>query len=663
MSKSDELLFQKIKIQDPFWDPRLRMNANEAIYYQWDQLEKTKCIDNFRVTAGLKDGFRYGMFFADSDAHKWLDAASRIYATNPDKQIESIMNNYIQLLKKVQDEDGYLFTYNQFHFPNIRWKNLQIEHELYTMGHLIEAAVSHFTATGSEELLDMAKKVADLIIKDFRQQDPKKTPGHQEIEIALLRLYEITKNPSYLAMADEFIRRRGHIRFFFFHYLKNVISMIKRMLTIEKQKKAFLKNHPDEQSYKIPLMPHSDKPLGIVPRTLYLNASGKYNQQHAPAEYQILPEGHSVRFGYFQTAIAKFLRIKEDPKLMETLETAWENMVKYRMFVSGGIGSIPLVEGFGYNYELDPFYAYCETCAALSSIFWNWEMSLLTGEAKYADLLEWQLYNAASSGIALDGKSYLYRNPLASKGTLHREPWYGVPCCPSNISRTWASLGKYIYSYSRDKGMSVLWIHQFIGNETVIEQLQNLKIKIESGLPWNSIIKIQILQASNTDNMPLDIKIRIPSWANRYNYSINGELQESNILESYSEVIQTASGYSPYHSKYISLKRNWRSGDSIELDLPIEIKILKQHPKVKTMKGKVNLSRGPILYCLESIDNPDIDIFKDRFDLDHLSEEWKQDLLSGVYIIKGKTISGKDFIAIPYYAWGNRGQSQMTTYF
>lgn len=663
MKNSNELPFQKVKIQDAFWGRRLDMNASEAIYHQWEQLEKTKCIDNFRIIAGIKQGFRYGMFFADSDAHKWLDAASRIYATKPDTKLLSIMNEYIQLLKKVQMEDGYLFTYNQFHFPNIRWKNLQIEHELYTMGHLIEAAVSHYSATGNNELLNIAIKVADLIVKEFRQPNPKKTPGHQEIELALLKLYEITKNSDYLKMAEEFIKRRGHIRFFFFHYLKNIFSTIQRTLKIEKQKKAYLGNHPEELSYKVPLMPHSDKPIGIIPRTLYLNASGKYNQQHLPAENQILPEGHAVRYGYFQTAIAKLLLIKENPALLQTLKIAWDNMVQYRMFVSGGIGSIPFVEGFGYHFEIDPFYAYCETCAALSCIFWNWEMTLLTGDSKYSDLLEWQLYNAASSGIALDGKSYFYRNPLASRGQLHREPWYGVPCCPSNISRTWASLGKYIYSYSRESSMNVLWIHQFIGNETEIEELQNLKIMIDSGLPWNSIIKINITIPNKNDNLPLEIKLRIPSWAYRYQYSINGEIQESNVLENNSNTIQTASGYTPYESKYISIKREWKSGDFIELNFPMEIRILKQHSKVKSMKGKVNISRGPILYCLESVDNPDIDIFKEPFDLEHLDEEWKQDLLNGIYIIKGKTKNGKDFIAIPYYAWGNRGQSKMTTYF
>ena len=423
-----------------FWAPWLEVNNQHAIYHQWEQLEASGCIDNFRILAGEKTGFREGWFFADSDAHKWLDAAARIYALDPAPRLEALMNGYISLLQKCQAEDGYLYTYNQIHFPTQRWINLQIEHELYCHGHLIEAGVSHYQATGTRTLLDIAIKAADRIVADFAGKGPAETPGHQEIEIALLKLYEVTKQQTYLDMAHQFLAQRGQQKGFALSVVRQFVDVGKREKWVKEHKEDYLQSHPQAVVGHVPPVNAVKKPRGALLRW-YLGAlNGQYFQQHQPLVKQTIPVGHAVRFAYLQTAAAMYARITGDTVWLLTLKTSWQRMVQHRMYITGGIGSLPLMEGFGRDDELDPEYAYAETCAALGSVFWNWEMTQLTGEAQYSDLLEWQLYNAALVGMGQNGQCYLYNNPLAVRDDIQRRAWYEVPCCPSNLSRTWASL-------------------------------------------------------------------------------------------------------------------------------------------------------------------------------------------------------------------------------
>src|SRR5215216_4515875 len=444
-----------------FWHERLEVNAQRAIFHQWDQLEASGCIENFRIAAGDVDGLRTGWFFADSDAYKWLDAASRIYASFPDPKLASLMDEFISLLRRAQQPDGYIFTYNQVHFPGTRWVNLQIEHELYCHGHLIEAGISHYDTTGRKDLLDIARRAADRIVEDFHGKGAEHTPGHEEIEIALLRLYQITHHRPYLDQARQFIEQRGRNPLFFLSIRKQKSNVDERRKIIQQKRQKYLAAHPDFKPYQLPPGNVSKKAWNEKLRRPVSEWSGKYYQQHAPIRKQTIPIGHSVRFGYLETAIAILARETEDRTLLPALERAWNRMVTRRMYITGGIGSLPGLEGFGNDYELDPEYAYAETCAALANLFWNWEMSQLTGEPKYSDLFEWQLYNAAAVGFGLDGSNYLYNNPLTCYGGVTRKPWYAVPCCPSNLSRTLADLGKYIYS--ADKGK--LDIHQYISSE------------------------------------------------------------------------------------------------------------------------------------------------------------------------------------------------------
>ena len=672
----NELTARQVKINDPFWAPRLEVNAAKAILHQWKQLEDTRCIENFRIAAGEKDGFREGWFFADSDAYKWLDAASRIYALHPDLELASVMDSFISLIARTQTGDGYIFTYNQIHFPGQHWVNLQVEHELYCHGHLIEAGVSHYEATGRRDLLDICIKAADLLVRDFMDASTDKTCGHEEIEIALIRLYRVTKNENYLELARRFLERRGRIPFFPVHLLQQFKSFKRRKAHVSDLRKAYIEEHPEHASFRLPGDNYTPKPRFSRARW-YLNAlRGYYAQQHAPIRKQTVPVGHSVRFGYLETAIAMLCRKKPDESLLFAMEQAWERMVTRRMYITGGLGAVPGLEGFGNDYELDPEYAYAETCASLASLFWNWEMALLTKKARYSDLFEWQLYNATNVGMGQNGDTYLYNNPLEAHGGVMRQGWFVVPCCPSNLSRTFADLGKYIYSYDDND----IWIHQYISNETTINGVQ---IRIESELPWNGKVLIHI---DPPENQKFKLHLRMPSTnsfdivrvnetafheiiTNRgYDISSLSETDRQILMAFHSETEKAiryieenrkVRTYDPRCSYFDALDQLWSPNDSLELKFDMSIQLRRAHPKVNGHAGKVAITRGPLVYCLESVDNPGVDIFTAQLDPASLRDEFVPDLLGGCVVIHGRTTDGKPLKFIPYFLWANRGESQM----
>ena len=303
-----ELSAREVRINDSFWSPRLAVNAKHAIFHQWKQLETTRCIDNFRIAAGEKDGFREGWFFADSDAYKWLDAASRIHALHPDPELASVMDSLISLIARAQMDDGYIFTYNQIHFPDQRWVNLQVEHELYCHGHLIEAGVSHYEATGRRDLLDICIKAADLLVRDFLNASNDKTCGHEEIELALIRLYRVTHKEDYLELARQFVERRGRIPFFPLHLLRQFNSFNKRKAYVDELRKSYIVEHPEHRSFRLPGDNYTKKPRFSRARWYLNSLSGLYAQQHTPIRKQTSPVGHYVRFGYLETAIAMLCR-------------------------------------------------------------------------------------------------------------------------------------------------------------------------------------------------------------------------------------------------------------------------------------------------------------------------------------------------------------------
>ena len=648
----------QVRIRDRFWTGRQLLNAERALAHQWNQLESSGCIDNFRLTAKQKEGFRQGWFFADSDGFKWLDAACRTYASHPTSALKTRIDGFVDLIRRAQTTDGYLFTYNQIHFPDQRWLNLQIEHELYCHGHLIEAAVSHYEATGTRELLSVAEKAADLLVDRFLSARPEHTPGHEEIELALIRLHRVTGRSGYLDLAERFIERRGKVRGFARLHWKQNRSVGQRASEVQRQRAAFQREHPGYTPPRLPPGNPSRKPRGIRARFLLSTLTGRYFQQHQPVQKQTVPVGHAVRFAYLQTAIAMLCREKGAGRWLHSLEAAWDHMVQRRMYVTGGIGSLPGIEGFGRGYELDPHIAYAETCAALGSLFWNWEMSLITRDAKYADLFEWQLYNAASVGMGLDGTTYLYNNPLASRGGITRRPWYQVPCCPSNLSRTWAAVGQYVFSHEG----TALWVHQYIGCQTEVDLGLPVVVEMDSELPWGGRITISVEPASPAE---LTLHLRLPSWSDRCRVLLNdrplgGEPSRgARPMKDDGAPPCTASGYSPYGAAYLPVTRTWSPGDTLVLEFSMPVTVRQPHRRVRSVRGKVALTRGPVVYCLESTDNPGMDLFKVAIDVDSLEPVRQRLLGEEIVVLRGRTTDDQLLTAIPYYAWANRGESQM----
>ncbi len=649
----EEFTPSQVILNDPFWLPRLETNSRRAIFHQWAQLEASGCIDNFRIAAGEKDGFREGWFFSDSDAYKWLDAASRISAIHPDPELSARMEAFIAQLGRTQSPDGYLFTYNQIHFPGTRWVNLQIEHELYCHGHLIEAGVSNNAADGSTELLTIARRAADRLVDDFLGADPERTPGHEEIELALIRLYRATGHIPYLDLAQHFLEQRGRSPRFAFSIFQQNTNSTRRGNLVRRKRQAYMKTHPQHAAFSLPENNPARQPPGISLRMFASALSGKFFQQHAPIRQQDVPVGHAVRFGYLETAIAMLHRTRPDPTLLPGLERAWERMVTRRMYVTGGIGSLPVVEGFGRDYELNPWYAYTETCAALASMFWSWEMALITGEAKYSDLFEWQLYNAASAGMGLSGENYLYNNPLACRGGVTRKAWYEVPCCPSNLSRTLADLGKYIYSFNQNE----LWVHQYIGSQASLQTAVPTNITIESGLPFTGKATLRLDPVIPVD---LTLYLRIPSWSARTQVTINEMPVDQPPSPLPTE--PSAQGYNPRLSQFLPIHRTWQPKDTVEITFDMSICKRIAHHKVRGYKGKTALTRGPLVYCLESPDNPGVDLFNCRLDPTSLHTEFDAGLLGGIEVLRGTSSDGKPLTFIPYSFWANRGESQMNVW-
>ncbi|MCX6055658.1 MAG: glycoside hydrolase family 127 protein [Chloroflexi bacterium] len=644
---------KQTRITDGFWAKKLYVNQSSAIFHQWDQLEATHCIDNFRIAAGLKAGFREGFFFADSDAYKWLDGASRILADSPEPRLTILVNEFISILEKAQEPDGYLFTYNQIHFPGQRWVSLQIEHEYYCLGHLIEAGVSHFESTQTKNLLKISEKAADLLVREFLDSAPDFTDGHEEIEIALLRLWRVTHKSEYKSLANTLINRRGKTKGYPFKFIVQALRTASRMIKVRRDRKKYQNDNPGFNPPSQPLRNKHKVPFLAWPRFALNLLNGKYNQQNRPLKDQTRAEGHAVRFTYLQTAAAMLARENNDLSAADHLQRVWEQMVSKRMFVTGGIGALPLSEGFGRDYELDPEVAYTETCAALGSMLWNHEMSLLTRDPRYEDLFEWQLYNAASVGISQDGQSYFYNNPLTCHGGISRQGWYDIPCCPSNLSRIWASLGRCICSFEKDE----LRVNQFITSESCLEPDLGVVIRIKSDLPWGNTVQIDFEQK---DPLTIKLMMRLPAWANSCQVTYNQTRVFPEVTEC-KPALPSANGLNFNAARWMSLTQTFRSGDTLLLNFYMPIRLIRQDKRVPKCGGKVAITRGPIVYCLESIDNP-TDIFTAVVEPESLQELSISGNQGAFTVITAKTKKGTPLRFIPYLMWGNRGSSKMTVF-
>jgi uncharacterized protein len=632
--------------ESDFWHARMTLNREKALPYQWSMYEKVGTVDNFRIAAGLKKGHRRGFFYTDSDLHKWADATCRSLAETRLPGLETTLAEYVSLMAAAQTQDGYLYTYNQIEGNGQRWQNLLVEHELYCHGHFIEAGIEHAAVfegeSGGSPLLRLAMQSADLICKDFSPVVPNRTPGHQEIEIALFRLHRLTGIDQYYRTGMEFLNARGKMRFPGIVLARQDGARKKKALEIQRRTSGEgVSATPANPGYDFHETSHGADPALIRPRLVKSFLTGQYMQQHKPLSRQKEPVGHSVRWAYMMTAAAM-----SGHGYLDVARSSLERMLRGKTYVSGGIGSLPLVEGFGRRWELSDETAYCETCAAIGSIFLCHELSGHSTDARYADLLEWQLYNAASVGIGLDGTSYFYRNPLLSRGGVRRRPWFDTACCPSNISRLWGSVGRYVCSLRED----CLFVNQYVSGRYVVGD-GAASIEIQSTVPWSGETSMQI---ANSTDRPMQAALRIPSWAAGGSFRVDGH-QEALPNRRPAGVGIPDFGSAGY--RHIRLAAG--SSVSCDLALKMEINVMAGYSRVRGQRNRFAVGRGPLLYCLESPGRLGEESPDPVLATESLEYTFDHTLLGGVGIIRAMNSAGNRFSLVPYYAWGNREDGAM----
>jgi len=635
---------KNVKINDKFWSKYDKLVKDVIIPYQWAALndrvedaEPSHAIKNFKIAAGLEEGEYYGMVFQDSDVAKWLEAVAFSLETHPDSELEKLADEIIDIIEKAQMPDGYLNTYFTIKEPGKRWTNLHECHELYCAGHMIEAAVAYYNATGKRKLLDVICKFADHIDSVFGPEVEKKKgyPGHQVIELALVKLYNVTGEERYLKLAKYFIDERGNKPYYF---------------DIEWENRGKISHW---------LKKVSDAP----------SKTSAYNQAHLPVRKQTTAEGHAVRAVYMYTGMADVAAETGDKELFEVCKKIWDNIVNRRMYITAGIGSMAHGEAFSFDYDLPNDTIYAETCASIGLIFFAQRMLQIEPNRRYADVMERAFYNGTISGMSLDGKRFFYVNPLEvwpeasekNQTRYHvkpvRQKWFGCACCPPNLARLLASLGKYIYTVN-DK---TIYTHLYIGGETEVNIAgENFKLLQETNYPWDGKVTIKVLSDNEKE---FTIALRIPGWCRNAKVCINNNSIDLN---------------DNMENGYVLLNRLWKNGDTIELKLYMPVELIEANPKVKEDAGKVAIQRGPIVYCLEEVDNGSnlsaLSILHDtKFEV-----EFNENLLGGVSVVKGKGLrtletTWEDTLyrpfnreeqpveikAVPYALWGNRNPGEM----
>jgi DUF1680 family protein len=545
--------FSEVRINDKFWLPRIEVNRTVTIPFAFMKCDTTGRIRNFEVAGKVNSGeISSGKFcslygYDDSDVYKIVEGASYSLSTDYDSTLDVYLDKLIAKIAGAQEKDGYLYSMRTIDpiksWAKERWVNDRIHssHELYDAGHMVEAAVAHFYATRKKSFLNVAIKNADLLCDTFGPDKMHTVPGHQEIEIGLIKLYRVTGNKKYLDLAKFFLDERGK---------------------------------GDDRG-------------------------GEYNQDDKPVTEQDEATGHAVRAGYMYSAMADVAALTGDPSYIRAIDHIWENVTGKKIYITGGIGANRTWEGFGKDYELPNDTGYNETCAAIANVFWNWRMFLLHGDSKYIDVLERTLYNGLISGVALKGNTFFYPNPLESNGTYKRSEWFGCSCCPSNITRFISSVSGYIYATKNDS----LFVNLFIGNNASFElNGKNIEVTEETGYPWDGKIRVRIgIEPGNQ----FAVCFRIPCWLTGSPipgdlYSFEDENDEKPFLAVNDTVISAR-----YSKGYACIERKWKNGDEIELTLPMPVRKVIANPLVKADKNKVCLVRGPIVFCAEGLDNHD----------------------------------------------------------
>ncbi|WP_409348570.1 glycoside hydrolase family 127 protein [Paenibacillus phyllosphaerae] len=648
LQRTQPVSFNQVRLEDAYWTAYTKLVRETVIPYQWDALndriegaEPSHAIRNFRIAAGHEEGSFYGFVFQDSDLAKWLEAVGYSLNVHPNPELEAIADGAIDLVIEAQQPDGYLNTYFQIKAPEERWTNLFDCHELYCAGHMIEAAVAYYDGTGKRKLLDAMCRFADYIDSVFGTEPGKLRgyDGHQEIELALVKLYKTTGEERYLKLAAYFINERGQEPNFL------IAEWEKRGRTSHWQ--AGVTRKPDPA----------------------------YNQAHVPVREQEVAVGHSVRAVYMYTAMADLAALTGDESLLAACKKLWDNMVNKQMYITGGIGSTHHGEAFSFDYDLPNDTVYAETCASIGLIFFAHRMLQIEADSTYSDVLERALYNNVVGSMQQDGKHFFYVNPLevwpeASRknpGRHHvkavRQPWFGCSCCPPNVARILSSLGEYIYGVNDN----TVYTHLYIGSTAQVKLGSGaaVELKQETNYPWHGDITLTLSLAEAAN---FALALRIPSWSEgKAEIRVNGETL-------------AADAYT-IDKGYAYITRAWVDGDKVELTLALDVQLIEANPLVRANSGKAALQRGPLVYCLEETDNGDklagISIpadatFTARFD---------DSLLGGAIVLEGEgyrddqsTWSGELYRpvkrqsgripvkAVPYSLWGNRGEGEMAVW-
>jgi len=600
---------QNVVVRDGFWSRRQTINHQKSLKHAFRKLEDSGNFNNLKLAAGSGQGEYRTPVFMDSDIYKWLEAVSYELINCPDPELEAMANQAIDLLAAAQQEDGYLNSYFQVVEPDKKWTELAMGHELYCAGHLFEAAVAHHRATDQSKLLNIACRFADHIDATFGPTKGDAVPGHPEVELALVELYRETGEKRYLDLAGFFIDQRGH-----------------------------------------------GKMIGKTP------FQGGYHQDRVPVREADIVEGHAVRQLYLTAGIADVYLETGEQALLDVSDRLWRDMTAHKMHLTAGFGARHEGESFGESYELPNDRCYCETCAAIANMMWNWRMLVITGQAQYAELLERSLYNGFLSGISLDGQRYFYVNPLMSRGGIERPEWYGCACCPPNIMRQIALLGYYVATTNNDG----LQIHQYISStiEADLAGQRPVKVNLETGYPWIGHVNLTI---EETDGSAWELALRIPGWCGKASVQIGDEIID----------------VSASRGNYARLNRTWQAGDVVQLDLALQPRFIEPNPHIDATRSSLAIEYGPLVYCLEEADQPTgVHLGDVQVDpASPLKTVWREDLLGGVVVIEAqgaamdmagwqdtlyRTLASNNhspqqvnLAAVPYYAWANREPGAM----
>jgi DUF1680 family protein len=622
--------FTAVTVEDAFWSPRLETNRTVTVRYDFQKCERTGRVSNFAKAGGLETGDFEGLFgFNDSDVFKVIEGASYALSLQPDPELERYVDELAVKIAAAQEDDGYLYTVGTIDkmaeepaccVSKPRWSDLGSGHELYNLGHFYEAAVAHHQATGKRTLFDVALKSADLLTTVFGPGRNMGVPGHQEIEIGLVKLYRATGEQKYLDLARFFLDQRG--------------------------------NAEGHELY------------------------GAYSQDHLPVTEQAEAVGHAVRAGYMYAGMADVGALTGDQAYIDALGRIWENVVGRKLYLTGGLGARRGNEGFGEGYDLPNRTAYTETCAAIANALWNHRLFLLHGDAKYLDVLERVIYNGFLSGVSLDGEHFFYPNPLAFDGTddfnqgaKGRKGWFDCSCCPTNVVRFLPSIAGYVYA-QRERD---LFVNLFVAGSAEMDvDGRPVRVRQETRYPWAGQVTLT-LEPERAEELTLHV--RVPGWARSrpvpsdlYRYVDSHEEPFVLAVNGQPQKVELVKGFAAIH-------RTWQKGDTVELSLPMPVRRVVSHDKVEANAGRVALERGPVVYCAEAVDNGGGVFNLVLPDDAPLEARTRDGLLGGLTVIEGKALGlspaedgrsvvtrEQDFVAVPYYAWAHRGEGEMAVW-